>query len=117
MLLAPLAPEAGGYGLCKAEGAEGATAVFATTEDPDYQRILALCEAGKGRLEEIKRFDMPGFEPPEAYVREMKRYGVVASLPASDALNPYALDQTYWRSFHHGPSLSHPAYAAATDTP
>ena len=37
---------------------------FLTTADPDYRLLLAMCEAGKRRLEEIKRFDMPGFKPP-----------------------------------------------------
>ena len=29
------------------------------------------------RLDEIKRFDMPGFRPNEHYVRELKRFGVL----------------------------------------
>ena len=54
--------------------------IFRDTNDPDYQRILQHIAAAKSRLDEIKRFDMPGFRPSEHYVREMKRYGV---LPAS----------------------------------
>jgi hypothetical protein len=30
-----------------------------TNDDPDYRTLLALCEAGKCRLDEIKRFDTP----------------------------------------------------------
>ena len=50
--------------------------VFADTEDPDYQKILTTSRP-PSRLDEIKRFDMPGFRPSEHYVREMKRFGVL----------------------------------------
>ena len=30
-------------------------------------------------LDEMKRFDMPGFQPRDAWVREMRRYGVLAA--------------------------------------
>ena len=77
--------------------------VFADTADPDYGTILAHLEAAKAKLDEIKRFDMPGFTPNEHYVREMKRYGV---LPASfdlekDPIDVYATDRAYWESFWH----------------
>ena len=42
-------------------GADAArNGVFLSTADPDYRLLLAMCEAGKRRLEEVKRFDMPG---------------------------------------------------------
>jgi hypothetical protein len=120
VLLAPLAREAGGY----AHGAPPAQpmrlvedrsrppqpvvhpVVFSDTRDPDYRKILDHVEAAKARLDEIKRFDMPGFKPNEPYVREMKRYGV---LPASfdlarDPINVYATDEAYWRSLWHRPA-------------
>ena len=81
--------------------------VFTTdTADPDYGTILAHLEAAKAKLDEIKRFNMPGFTPNEHYVREMKRYGV---LPASFDLekNPidvYATDRAYWESFWYWPN-------------
>ncbi|MBW7862825.1 MAG: hypothetical protein GX580_06435 [Candidatus Hydrogenedens sp.] len=113
MLLAPLAKEAGGYGICNAQDGDGAPrAVFADTADPDYQAILALCVAGKNRLETIKRFDMPGFQPPYPYIREMRRYGVLAAdLPANAPVDPYASDLAYWASFDQRVALEHPAYA------
>jgi hypothetical protein len=83
--------------------------VFPDTDDPDYQAILAHLEAARERLEQIKRFDMPGFQPRYEYLREMKRYGV---LPADFDLHnpppadPYELDQKYWRQFHHEPTTS-----------
>ncbi len=93
-LLAPLSKEAGGLGAC------GPAAVFESRADADYAKILALCEAGRRRLEAIGRFDMPGFVPDPAYVREMKRYGVLAPDvgPKPGALDVYAIDQAYWRS-------------------
>jgi mono/diheme cytochrome c family protein len=97
MLLAPLAEEAGGYGAC-----EGT--VFASKDDPDYQKILAMCRAGQTHLAEIKRFDMPGFAPPGPYVREMKRYGVVArDVIDAATVDGYHADREYWRSLWYTP--------------
>ncbi|MHC4496309.1 MAG: HzsA-related protein, partial [Planctomycetota bacterium] len=53
--------------------------VFEDANDPDYRKILTHITAAKAKLEEIKRFDMPGFRPNEHYVREMKRYGIIAN--------------------------------------
>lgn len=96
MLLAPLAKEAGGYGKCVKDDKP----VFASTADADYQKILAMVSAGKRRLEEITRFDMPTFKPEPAYLREMKRYGVLPAGfdPAKEKLDVYELDQRYWES-------------------
>jgi len=106
ILLAPLSHKAGGYGLCKnrddAGKPSGLLTVFADTGDPDYQKILALCRAGKERLDKITRFDMPDFRPRQAYVREMKRYGILPKDLAADAhIDVYAVDQAYWRSLWH----------------
>lgn len=91
ILLAPLAKEAGGYGKCGGK-------VFANASDPDYQKILTLCQAGKRELERIKRFDMPGFVPPAHYVREMKRFGILpATYDGKAPIDIYATDQAYWR--------------------
>ncbi len=67
--------------------------------DPDYKKVLALCRQGKRRLEQIKRFDMPGFRPTPTYVREMKRYGILPNdLPEGAPIDVYATDRAYWRS-------------------
>ena len=92
-LRAPLAKEAGGFGM----GKDG-KAVFKSTDDPDYKILLAMIQDGKDVLAKVKRFDMEGFRPPKPYLREMKRYGV---LPESfdldkDPVDPYALDRIYW---------------------
>jgi cytochrome c553 len=108
ILLGPLAKEAGGYGTCKQRlkgGKSGeAAAVFKDTEDADYRKILALCEAGKRHLDTIKRFDMPGFRPKPSYLREMKRYGILAMDVRVDAvIDVYAADQAYWESLWYRP--------------
>ncbi len=105
MLLAPLAKAAGGFGICQTPDQAGDKhPVFSDRNDPDYQAIWALCHKGKLCLEDIKRFDMPGFRPPRAYVREMKRYGVLpASFGPKDPVDTYALDQAYWKSLWHQP--------------
>ena len=48
-------------------------AVFVDTGDPDYRKILALCQMGKENLDQIKRFDMPGFRPNvDGHGRQLK---------------------------------------------
>lgn len=81
--------------------------IFESKEDPDYVKILAPLRAAGQRLDEIKRFDMPGFKPSEQYVREMKRYGV---LPAGfdlvkDPIDVYAIDRNYWQSLWWRPEI------------
>lgn len=100
LLLAPLSTNAGGWGLCKDPATGQPASVFADTADPDYAKLLAMCAAGRDRLNEVKRFDMPGFRPPAPYVREMQRYGILPANLAADApVDPYATDRTYWESF------------------
>ena len=90
--LAPLSVEAGGFGLC------GKT-VFDNTKDPDYMALVEMVDAGKRDLQQIKRFDMAGFRPRDAYLGELRRYGVLTGAELSSGkLNPYDLDQRYWRS-------------------
>jgi len=108
MLLAPLAQEAGGHGLCTPNDPEstgdGPTAIFADRQDPDYRKILAMCRAGKTRLERIKRFDMAGFIPPAPYFREMKRYGILPpDLADGTPINYYDTDRQYWQSLWYKP--------------
>ena len=61
--------------------------------------------AGQEHLARVKRFDMPGFQPRRDWVREMVRYGVlpVGSESTPAALDPYAVEQRYWRSLWYGP--------------
>jgi len=104
LVLGPLAKEAGGLGLCTDGDGEPAR-VFADTSDPDYGKLVAMAAAGKENLDEIKRFDMPGFRPRPQYVREMIHYGVLPpGTRAEDVTDVYALDQAYWRSLWHRPA-------------
>lgn len=97
MLKAPLSKETGGFGTCDAENG----GVFKSTDDPDYAVILAANRRGQRTLATIKRFDMPGYRPPLPYIREMKRFGVLAADfdPANDPLDFYQTDRAYWRLF------------------
>lgn len=119
VLMAPLARERGGYAVGSPEPAKLITenrskppkpvshpVIFASADDPDYQKILAHLQAAQARLDEIKRFDMPGFKPRPEYVREMKRYGVLASSfdPVNDPIDVYKADQAYFRLFWHRPT-------------
>jgi hypothetical protein len=101
LLLAPLAPEAGGLGLCLDSGGKPAS-IFADSSDADYRKLLEMVAAGHDNLAQIKRFDMPGFLPRPQYLREMRRYGI---LPADHAdgqpVDVYALDRAYWESLWH----------------
>ena len=105
ILLAPLARSAGGYQLCHKPDDDAE--VFSNTSDPGYQALLAMVTAGKDHLDAITRFDMPNFKPRPAYLREMKRYGVLpADLPPNATVNPYLTDQHYWESLWHHPTAS-----------
>ncbi|MGB2819884.1 MAG: hypothetical protein WBF17_02810 [Phycisphaerae bacterium] len=115
MLLAPLASQAGGWGLCKGKssaaprrpGAESGSVavVFEAAGDGDYRKLLAGVEKAKESLDRATRFDMPNFRPNEHYVREMKRYGILASDadPARKLIDVYETDRAYWKSFWFRP--------------
>jgi hypothetical protein len=112
ILLAPLSKQAGGYaeGEAKEKSKENRRqppkpirhpVIFKNTDDPDYRKILVHVRAAKAKLDEIKRFDMPGFKPNEHYVREMKRYGVLRESfdPEKDPIDVYETDRKYWQPF------------------
>jgi hypothetical protein len=96
-LLAPLAKAAGGHGTCGG--------IFANTEDPDYQSLLAGIREAQRHLTTITRFNMPGFHPEAEYVREMKRYGVLPVEQDPDTvIDVYDTDRRYWQSLWHQPT-------------
>ena len=104
ILLAPLTEAAGGWGLCRYPKTKERVTVFANTADPDYQKLLAMCVAGKNKLDEMKRFDMPGFQPRIEWVREMRRYGVLAAnVSPTDPIDYYATEKEYWQSLWYQP--------------
>lgn len=104
LLLAPLRKEAGGFQLCRDSNGEQAV-IFADRQDPDYLKLLAMVEAGRQNLLQIKRFDMPGFRPMPQYLREMRRYGVLPlDFPDDAPVDPYELDRRYWESLWYRPT-------------
>ena len=106
ILLAPLAESAGGWGLCRDPQTHEPRTVFADTSDPGYQDLLALCVAGKQFLAQgTRRFDMPDFRPRADWVREMKRYGILAgALDPAAQIDCYAAERKYWQSLWHSPA-------------
>jgi hypothetical protein len=98
VLRAPLAKEAGGLALCK-------EVVFTNTDHRLYQEMLDALRDAHARLEQGKRFDMPGFRPNEHYIREMQRFGFLPKdLKPDDPIDVYAVDRAYWDSFQYRPS-------------
>ena len=76
--------------------------VFADATDPDYREILAAIQDASQRLEEHKRFDMPGFRPNRFYLRELQFFGVLPpDLPDDTPVDTYAADRAYWATFQH----------------
>ena len=104
LLLAPLSKDAGGWGLCREKGA-ATGGVFASKDDAGYRALLGLCTAGRDRLAGIGRFDMKTFQPDPAYLREMRRYGVLTPADEQAArVDPYELDRRYWKSLWYQPA-------------
>jgi mono/diheme cytochrome c family protein len=108
LLLAPLARKAGGYAMQKRDK-EGMPVgdpieVFATNEDPDFQTLLRSIQRTKQRLDTIGRFDMPGFAPSPAYLREMRRYGLLGKDETPVGAQIYELERRYWESFAYHPT-------------
>ncbi len=96
LLLAPLSKSAGGHGTCGE--------VFRDAQEHDYRVLLSAVHEAKNHLESITRFNMPNFRPELEYVREMKRYGILApDYQADDQLNVYDTDRRYWESLWHKP--------------
>ncbi|MGL4944356.1 MAG: polysaccharide lyase family protein [Thermoguttaceae bacterium] len=108
LLRAPLATDAGGFGRCKYGADAGENAgkpVFASTDDADYQTILAGIERGRYYItKESPRVGTVPFWANRAYTREMIRYGV---LPADHdfkaPLDPFATDRAYWEALQWQP--------------
>jgi hypothetical protein len=119
-LTAPLAKSAGGLELCRPRTPTGGaparstgtnvptaapqTAIFGSTNDPDYRSILSEIQRIKARLDQMPRFDLPGFRPHAAYLRELQQYGVLPAIPGTnDTIDVYALDEVYWQSLWYRP--------------
>jgi mono/diheme cytochrome c family protein len=108
VLLAPLAKEAGGLGLCRTSFKDKDASpgnVFTSKNDADFQKAVnEIARAGE-RLDQQKRFDMPGFRPSRHYIREMIRFDVLSETfdAEVDPVDVYETDRRYWRSLWHAP--------------
>jgi hypothetical protein len=89
LVRAPMARAAGGLELC-------GLPVFADAMDPDYLTLLSAIRVAAKRLDQQKRFDMPGFQPNAYYVRQMQHYGVLPDPIPDTPIDPYATDRAYW---------------------
>ena len=99
LLLAPLAEEAGGLGLCPGT-------VFKNKNDPLYRELLQGIEQAHLQLQAGKRFDMPGFRPNNDYIREMQKYGFVKKdLGPDELFDYYQAEREYFDSFFYDPAI------------
>jgi mono/diheme cytochrome c family protein len=97
LLLAALSKKEGGYESC-------GSAILKDKKDPRYKTILAGIERTKQYLDEIKRFDMPGFTPRTQYIRELKKYAILPPEHNPEtAVDTYELEQKYWQSLWYKP--------------
>jgi len=97
LLMAPLAKDAGGYGICGS--------VFKSSDDADLRTLLTAIDDAKAYLEKITRFNMPDFQPAPEYVREMQRFGILPSdYRRGDPIDVYETDRQYWQSMWHRPA-------------
>jgi hypothetical protein len=97
MLLAPLAKEAGGLGLCtERPGIDASAPVFHTKDDPRYRRLLSDVRASAETFEQITTFERPGFVPSPNYIREMKRAGALRQdWQPGDPIDLFEVDRRY----------------------
>jgi len=83
--------------------------VFESKNDPDYQAFLASVVDAQRRLNDDKRFNMPGYKLDPIYLRFMKQYGVLPSDFQDDGkLSPYEIDRRYFESLWHLPKIAKP---------
>ena len=99
-----MSKSADGYGICTSHTTQRSP-IFATTDDADYETLLRAIHNAAAYLEEIRRFDMPRFQPRAEDVRGMKRSGILpATLRADTAIGVYAADKAYWKSLWYRPA-------------
>jgi hypothetical protein len=127
LVLAPLAKEAGGLGLCQTRPAgramrkvprarrdevlENATPanVFTDKDDPEYKQLLAISHSISKQMLDRRLYPVPDWRPTYHYLREMKHYG---ALPAdfdleNGQVDPFAVDEAYFQLFYPGGRRCH----------
>jgi hydrazine synthase alpha subunit-like protein len=93
MILAPLPKSAGGWGTCEHQ--------FSGKDDVEYQVMLAAIRNGKKQMDQVGRFGTPQFKPNRQYVREMKKFGILAAQfdVSRDPIDVFETDQKYFELF------------------
>jgi len=131
LLRAPLSKAAGGLGWCLQADAlskKGGwqqpkgepTEVFKSKDDPDYQQLLkSIQDASAYFTANIRRFDMPGYQPCDYLVRYYKNWGIIPKDYDVSKLgwDAEALDDLYFGHalFPDMPFAPGPAYAASVN--
>jgi hypothetical protein len=104
-----LAKEAGGLGWCEQTDAKSKVRrqykkaepaiVFESTDDPDYRALLtSIRDAGDYFTKNIRRFDMPGYQPNQFLLTYMKNWGVLPADydVAKDGWDAERIDDLYF---------------------
>ena len=105
ILLAPLAESAGGWGLCRdPEDPRAGDRLRRHRRSRTTRSCWPCAPPARRAWTQIKRFDMPGFQPRTDWVREMKRYGILpADVEPEAASMSTPPSERYWRSLWHQP--------------
>jgi hypothetical protein len=97
VLLAPLAKEAGGWGACPD--------VFKSQDDPDYKIMSTAAANWQAEWQKSHAFGSPAFRVNHQYIREMARFGILPEDTRPENVDPYEIDQRYWKMFHYKPKM------------
>ena len=91
VLCAPLDAKAGGRA-----GKGGHPAIFKSRADPRYQTVLKAVQKAKNFVDSKNpRYDSPNYKPRGAYLRAMKRYGIIGG-ENSENFSAFECDKKYW---------------------
>ena len=96
VLLAPLAKEAGGWGICPN--------VFKSKNNPDYKIMRTAMTNWQAEWRKSRVFGSPTFQVNRQYIREMVRFGILPKNVSARDIDPYQTDQRYWEMFHYTPN-------------
>jgi hypothetical protein len=108
LLLAPLSKDDGGLGLCRDKTTRREDRhrkapridIFADRNDPDYQQLEKVLTAyGRAQMVNPRQWGTPAWQPPDYYIGEMKRYGVLPdNWQATDKTDWFEIDKRYYRT-------------------
>jgi hypothetical protein len=108
VLLAPLAKQAGGWGVCPD--------VFLSKDDAGYRDMERAARNWQTAWRTSRAFGSPDFQVNHQYVREMVRFGILPENTPLDQIDPYQTDQRYWQMFHYRPEFGPASVTKSMDT-